>query len=336
MTRTGHSSSSFLVLFFVSVAIIHTSESFSKFQPHFRCPQNQNKCWLSQANQEETSASAGRGNTKKGPPPKSKRRPSGSWNKNKKNYSNSPTQNRQINSEIVKKDNASEVLQVMASIKGALTSVGGGGKLNSINFSTSLHRIAKHLAFAWQNPEGNDRSKILSDPRFALLVCSASEALGGADVRDALNQPLKFGAREYSNIAWAIAKLKIAPPKNVIPVDATTTSQELLNAKSKEVRAMVYEVAKERASNNKVQNGAWIPALSELCGHMMDTISHRATLLDPNAFQLQEFSNLLWSMATAKRSDDRVVAFVISCLMSGMKENKNEGFRPQEWSNSIW
>lgn len=328
MTRTRHSSSSFLLLFFVSVAI-HTSESFTKFQPHFRSPQNQDKCWLSQANQEVTSASARRGKRNKGPPPKSKRRHSGAWN-------SSPTQNRQLNSEIVKQDNASGVLQFVASTKGALTSVGGGGKLNSINFSTSIHRIAKHLAFAWQNPEGNDRSKILSDPRFALLVCSASEALGGADVKDALNQPLEFGAREYSNIAWAIAKLKIAPPKNVIPVDATTMSQELLNAKSKEVRAMIYEVAKERASNKKVQNGAWIPALSELCGHMMDTISYRATLLDPNVFQLQEFSNLLWAAATAKRSDDRVFAFVISCLMSGLKENKNDCLRPQEWSNSIW
>jgi hypothetical protein len=335
MARTRHSSSSFLLLFFVSVAI-QTSESFTNFQPHFRCPQNQNKCWLSQANQEVTSASAGRGNPQKGPPPKSKRRPSGPWNKNKKNQGSSPIQNRQLNSEIVKKDNASEVLQLVATTKGALTSVGGGGKLNSINISTSLHRIAKHLAFAWQNPEGNDRSKILSDPRFALLVCSASEALGGADVKDALNQPLEFGAREYSNIAWAIAKLKIAPPKNVIPVDATTMSQELLNAKSKEVRSMIYEVAKERASNKKVQNGAWIPALSELCGHMMDTISYRATLLDPNVFQLQEFSNLLWAAATAKRSDDRVFAFVISCLMSGLKENKNDCLRPQEWSNSIW
>eukprot|EP00980_Cylindrotheca_fusiformis_P003988 scaffold874_cov126-Cylindrotheca_fusiformis.AAC.21 len=306
-----------------------------RVHPHIRYTKEQNICLLSQANQETKSTSEGAGNKRNGPPPKSKRR-SVNPKKNNPLQHRSADENRQLNSEIVKSENAAEVLQLIASTKGALTGLAGGGKLNSINFSTSIHRIAKYLAFAWQNPEGNDRSKILSDPRFALLICGAAEALGGADVKDALDRPFRFVSRELSNIAWAIAKLKIAPPKSVIPVDATENKREVLNEKSKEVRAMVYAAARERTSDNKVKNMSWIPALSELCGHIMDSISHRTTLLDPTKFQLQEFSNILWATATAKRSDEAVVSFIVSSLVKGVEGNRNQGLRPQEWSNSIW
>lgn len=333
MPGKSYSTSSLVFFCFVSVAI-HRAESFLSARPQFGYPQDVSKSWMSQADQDTRAARTGKRNSGNGLPPKSKRKRPGQFNR--KNQKGSPQANMQLNSKIVSQENSADVLSVVASTKGALTTVGGGGKLNSINFSTAIHRIAKYLAFAWQNPEGNDRSKILSDPRFALLICGASEALGGADVTDAHNDPLNFASREMSNMAWALAKLRIVPPKNVIPVDVTTNSKDRMNAKSKEVRAMVYEVAKQRASNGNVQNGAWIPALSELCGHLMDTISQRATLLDPKKFQLQEFSNLLWATATAKRSDESVVAFIVTSLIRGMEGNKKEASRPQEWSNSLW
>jgi hypothetical protein len=266
------------------------------------------------------------------------------------------------------------LLNFLAASKGALTTNGGGGVMNSVNFSTALHRIARHLQYQHNNNnqkdnqngdnEGNNRSRILSDPRFALLVCSAAEALMG-DVMDVSNKNIVFGSREMSNIAWAIAKLKIAPPQSVLPVDASSVSQTRLQQKSEEVRSMVYEVAKERnaaASSQTTpspqQKTPWIPALSELCGSILDTISYRVKEVDPSLFRLQEWANLLWALATAQRANDEVFAFVIASLMAGMDDvdmtiatsnrqkydnnNKNnnnqnnEGLRPQEWSNSIW
>jgi hypothetical protein len=247
-----------------------------------------------------------------------------------------------LNQQIVQRPNAQDLINFLASTKGALTNLGGGGSMNSVNFSTALHRIARHLQFYYQNEdEGNDRSRVLADPRFALLACSAAEALvGGDNIPDSGGRPIVFGSREMSNIAWAIAKLKIAPPKNVMPVDVSSNSEKLLNAKSEQVRSMIYEVAKERASSKApAQKSPWIPALSELCGIMMDTISYRVMEVDPTLFRLQEWANLLWALATAQRANDEVFNFVISSLMSGMKKSDNtddEGLRPQEWSNSIW
>jgi hypothetical protein len=333
---SGHKSST-SIIFLLFLTLVFHSESFSNPKPCLSHQLNHKRCWLSQTKQQMVSLSSSEGSEGKRSPATKQRTQPKKKNFKKHRGTYSPTVNRELNSKIVQQENAQELLQILASTKGALTNVGGGGALNSINFSTALHRIGRHLAFAWQNPKGNDRSRILSDPRFALIVCSAAEALGGADVKDTAGQKLEFGARELSNIAWAIAKLQIAPPKNVVAVDATSSAEESLISKSNEVRTTIYEVAKNRAqTNNKAQSAPWIPALSELCGHVMDTISYRATLLNPNQFRLQEFANLLWATATAKRSDEKVFTFVISCLMKGMKGRSSEALRPQEWSNSIW
>jgi hypothetical protein len=48
---------------------------------------------------------------------------------------------------------------------------------------------------------------------------------------------------------------------------------------------MIYKVAKERASSKATaQKFPWMPALSEFCGIMMDTISYRVMEVDPTLF----------------------------------------------------
>jgi hypothetical protein len=251
--------------------------------------------------------------------------------------------NRQLNQQIATQENALDLLALLASTKGALTNVAGGGMMNSVNFSTSIHRIARHLQYAYQNQdERSNRSRILSDPRFALLVCSAAEALEGDCISrnptpytDQSNINIIFGSRELSNMAWAFAKMKIAPPDRVLPVKVTEDSLDLLKEKSAEVRSMVYDVAKARSSSS--EESTWIPALSELCGTMLDTISHRTKETKvPHSFQLQEWSNLLWALATAQRANEEVVTFIVTNLIKCMKANSNDEKRPQEWSNSIW
>ena len=154
---------------------------------------------------------------------------------------------KEINSEIVRAETPQEVLNAFAS-RGGAKGLAGGGVFNSVNFSTCLHRLAR-VASAF-NPDGaaaqaETRRGILSDPRFALLFCSAAEAIVGVDEsisatasmtilqgagveervtklikRDGGESPMQvqFKPREVSNVAWAIAKLNFSPPASVFPL----------------------------------------------------------------------------------------------------------------------
>ena len=271
---------------------------------------------------------------------------------------------KKLNQDIIQQPNAQQLLSLLASVKGALTSFAGSGILNSVNFSTALHRIARHVLSYHAHPdnksnnaesanyynhdnndnESNKRSRILSDPRFALLVCSAAEAIAdnGNSIQDESGQALVFGPREFSNMAWAIAKLKIAPPQSVLPIELSDTTPQNLRAKSEQVRNIIYNVAKERSklagnATKATSLPTWIQPLSELCGLFLDTISYRVLHSnEPKTFQLQEFANLLWALATAQRSNKDVYAFIVTNLIEGMEDSRNEICRPQEWSNSIW
>lgn len=264
-----------------------------------------------------------------------------------------------LNKKITEQENAQDVLGVLASTKGALSSIAGGGKMSTVNFSTSIHRIARHVTqYTSKNKPGNDRAVILKDPRFALLMCSAAEALldgaekadfqykssiQGAKSEDGRNF---FGARELANVAWAIAKMNIAPPESVVKVDISN-AESLLREKSKSVRSAIFEVAKQRAtsgSSSPSSSSTWIPALSELCGLIVDTVSSKSLKLDPTKFQQQELSNLMWALATTQRPNQEVFEFVISSIIASAerrkKPQKNKGkqkdLTPQEWSIPLW
>jgi len=147
-----------------------------------------------------------------------------------------------LNGKITKAESAEGILGILASRKGALTTGGGGGSMSTVNFSTSIHRIARHVTlYQSKTKPGNDRGKILSDPRFALMMCGLAEAiLDGAEpikhgkwTDDASsNGKNKFGPRELANVAWAIAKINIAPPEKVMQVDIDNAESLLREKKS--------------------------------------------------------------------------------------------------------
>jgi hypothetical protein len=143
-----------------------------------------------------------------------------------------------------------------------------------------------------------------------------------------------------SNIAWAIAKLKVTPPQTVMPLVTSDNVEKQLGEKSDQVRALIIEVAKNRKNDDGECNQTpWIPALSELSALMLDTISYRVIGVNPNAFRLQEWANLLWALATTGRGDIKIVDFILRSLVKGQDidaNNSAEGHRPQEWSNSLW
>ena len=111
---------------------------------------------------------------------------------------------RQYNSQLTKCNSVSELLssfmeQTSTSTSTSSTNGGdntssathlaGANKLNSVNFSTCLHRLARFAAKgsysstpSTSNMNQNDaRKQVLSDPRFALLVCSMAEMASGVD-----------------------------------------------------------------------------------------------------------------------------------------------------------
>eukprot|EP00577_Skeletonema_sp_RCC1716_P020016 CAMPEP_0113413844 /NCGR_PEP_ID=MMETSP0013_2-20120614/23680_1 /TAXON_ID=2843 ORGANISM="Skeletonema costatum, Strain 1716" /NCGR_SAMPLE_ID=MMETSP0013_2 /ASSEMBLY_ACC=CAM_ASM_000158 /LENGTH=316 /DNA_ID=CAMNT_0000300621 /DNA_START=62 /DNA_END=1009 /DNA_ORIENTATION=- /assembly_acc=CAM_ASM_000158 len=109
---------------------------------------------------------------------------------------------RQYNSQLTKCNSVSELLSSFMEQTSTSTSsttagdntssathLAGANKLNSVNFSTCLHRLARFAAKgsysstpSTSNMNQNDaRKQVLSDPRFALLVCSMAEMASGVD-----------------------------------------------------------------------------------------------------------------------------------------------------------
>jgi hypothetical protein len=247
-----------------------------------------------------------------------------------------------FNQKMISQQNAQDLLSVLASKKGALSSYAGGSTLSTVNFSTAIHRIGKNLSgHLTRDQPGNERGKILSDPRFALLMCSTAEAmLDGAE--DLSKEPGKkqFGAREFSNVAWGIAKLNFVPPADVMPVDIDT-AEEKLREKAAHVRSTIFEVAMNRASGSSTLPSptTWIPALSEMCGLIVDVAAVKSLKLDRALFQQQELSNLMWSLTTVKRPTKTVFGFVVdSIVLSAQNTNnrRDQMLKPQEWSIPLY
>jgi hypothetical protein len=247
-----------------------------------------------------------------------------------------------FNREMTQQDNARDLLNVIASRKAALTQTAGGGSMSSVNFSTAIHRIAKHLSnHQSRRKDENNRAKILSDPRFALLMCSTAEAmLDGAEVIDRrTNKRNPFGARQFANIVWGIAKIEIAPPDTVMPVNLDE-AENLLREKSKQVRSMIIEVAKQKASGEQSSSSkSWIPALSELCGLLIDAAGSKSLELDARQFQQQELSNLMWALTTVQRPNEEVFEFVVQSIVLSAENREIRGdalLVPQEWSIPLY
>jgi hypothetical protein len=219
-----------------------------------------------------------------------------------------------FNRKITQQETATEILSLLSSRKGALSLEGGGGRLSTVNFSTSIHRIAKHLNGRNKNDVGNDRTKILSDPRFALLICSVADALlnGAEETEDSSKK--SFGSRELSNLVWGISKVRIAPPCTVVPIDMVNI-EENLRKKSHLVRSTIFDIAKQRAlQSSSTSLSSWIPALSELSGLLIDAICYKTLELDPNVFVQQELSNFVYSITIAERPSKEVFEFVIRSM----------------------
>lgn len=242
------------------------------------------------------------------PPPKSSPR-------FKKKYDKLMGQAIALNKQLIQCESSDQILGLLASTPNALTKMAGGGALNSVNYSTALHRMARYSA--------KERKDTLTDPRFALFLSSLCEAMAGMDYTRPLSdwqitpkKKLLFESRECCNIAWAIAKLRLAPPLSVVPVSETS-----LVPTSLQLRQQV--LAREKN---------YVKTLSLLAGGLLDLISS-TTLHSTHVFNAQHQANLLWALATAQRAQPKVFARITSSLIHTLQ---NEAPKPQECSNSLW
>ena len=358
---------------------------------------------------------------------------------------------RRYNSQLTKCNSVSELLSSFmeqtsssgdstsssaSSSSSSATHMAGAQKLNSVNFSTCLHRLARFAAKGSysstpssssisissnnnnnnnnnnnMNQQNDARKQVLSDPRFALLVCSMAEMASGVDAGgsvkmgnelvleqwwkkrecgggdddgddhyngeggggmreadDVLNDIVgwngggendnsnnnndngdgggggdsnddsigastssvqssrftaaeqimnqlsipqtknTFTSRECSNVCWALAKLRVAPPSSafalgrvVVVVDDDDddenhsdggggggekknfflSSRQFVSldemaldvvSSTLQVRMQLFDEARKRKSGGS-SNGAWIPELSRLAGKVMDLIA---------------------------------------------------------------
>ena len=210
---------------------------------------------------------------------------------------------KRLNRELIQAPDAASLLKVLQGRPGALTQFAGGKQLNTVNFSTSLHRLARHSL--------RQRKEILSDPRFALLLASLAELQS------------EFQPRENSNVGWALAKLQLVPPLSALPKDP---SVDLL-AEAHTVRERVRQAA---AAGDRTP--VWIPALSQLAGHLMDAIG--TSMMEQEVVIQQELANLLWAWATSQRADAALFGSIVRRMIAfPVVEGE---LRPQEWSNTVW
>lgn len=228
---------------------------------------------------------------------------------------------KRLNQLLVACESASEVLTLLQNTKGSLTQKASGGTMNSVNFSTSIHRLCRHSL-----NQRDTRAATLADPRFALLLASTAEAM----------VTMPFQSRELSNIGWALAKLKIVPPLTAMPFEQS--DDEALKAAAQTVRDGVFKAAKERQESG-TPSKAWITALSQLAGQILDRISQNVVSTQTDGFRLQEWANLMWAWATAERADPVAFGVAVDKMIDQQQEADRTGepnLRPQEWTNSVW
>lgn len=299
-----------------------------------------------------------------------------------------------------------------AEVTTAATHLAGARKVNSVNYATCLHRLARFASNTnYNNSDEDEWKKTLSDPRFALLLCSVAEmgarvdaslsvkegkevvekweidsminidegmkaaddvlsdivgaSLGfdgvESDGRNSLqgdgmsemerkrelaetsmsvlSDPKRksaFSSRESSNICWALAKIRVAPPSQALPLGRIAgmhhesgnefgDERSFVNfdemcldvlSSSLKIRNQLFEEARRRKSgaNAGSGGGAWIPELSRLAGKLMDL------------FAVQIIVDY------ASRSDIEDETEVTTSKMGGYKK----GFNPQEMASVCW
>ena len=256
----------------------------------------------------------------------------------------------QLNKKIIAAETAGDVINLLvSSAPDALKKTAGGGAVNSVNFATSIHRIGRYLAY-----NNQDRAATLSDPKFALFLCSFAEALAGVDYTQPLSSLLTEGPREASsttridfsirertNLVWALAKLRLVPPLSSVPLLVRHDMNN--NDESHQPSLLQPDLAEtsirlrsEIVASQKTNSKMWITTLSLLSAKLMDTVANEMVEQEKeSSFNVQEMVNMLWAFAAAQRPSVAVFDRIGSILALELEQSAQIP-KPQEFSNTIW
>ena len=256
----------------------------------------------------------------------------------------------QLNKSITLCDTPADVLSLFVKAGGA-RNTGGNGALNSVNFSTMLHRIAKQSSVTQgHQSKMQQRKEVLTDLRFSILLCAIAESLAKDLVTTESKTKLNkfFKSRELSNISWGLAKLHpLSPPKQGLKVtryqppsaiqieDAKLDSfvnyvqktdplAAQLESTSQKLRLEIVQMATLKKQGTTVTT-SYLSTLRLLSGLILDGIA--TSVLDTESiaeFNTQEFANLLWAFATVKRGDEMFAEIVVQRLMARAELNKTQ------------
>lgn len=270
---------------------------------------------------------------------------------------------KQFNNLIARCANNQEILKLLQTKP--LSKLACAGELSAVNYSTTLHRLARHSVPQHRQERSssasfNPRASTLTDARFALFLASLAETIILERTNEQEDRRSNFDSRELANMGWALAKLRMAPPHSVLPLtEDFVSNREALITNAKSVRRHVMEYAHLRrgvgVENSSVRS--WIPALSRLAGYLIDYL--RIRLLDGESlgddgnrlghpfrrpFLMQEYANVLWGFCTAGRASAPVCCVIVASMIRRQREalvslegdDTSSLLKPQEWSNSIW
>lgn len=267
-----------------------------------------------------------------------------------------------LNKEIIECTSPSEVLQIFLS-SGAARNTAGNGEMNSVNFSTSLHRLAKTCSMGIlqrpnnynknnnmnhrQNQQSNAkkfRTMTLTDPRFAILLCAVSEAF--------VEKKSMFNCRELSNISWALAKINFVPDKTSIPLSLTSNDifkedgvaepdtvtiesmDNMLLMSAKRLRESVLLAGKHKKTTGEASqyDKLWISQMRILGAHLLDAIAAHTQHNLLSKFKSQELANMLWSFATVGRTRISLFNDLVLRLMENQttQQSNNNNNRKQK------
>jgi hypothetical protein len=194
------------------------------------------------------------------------------------------------------------ILQLLQSFAKLNQYAGGGAPLDAVGLATAWHRWARH-AHASQ-------SILLGRGVFARKygVTFGRRCCGLARPKRSQRNHNTFKGRALASLAWALAKLSVAPQQSAQPLlvqvplprstlDSSPTKSpnhtELASRKTlldvaATVRQIVLDVARGRANGGTPQRSPrWIPAWSQLAGHLLDTVAELVWYLVPSRLKLQ-------------------------------------------------
>jgi hypothetical protein len=259
--------------------------------------------------------------------------------------------------------NAVNCKDIFNLVEYSLTKTAGGGDLNDVSFSTSVHRLARHMP-----PNGKERDEITNDKVFSLLFASLAEALVSEALYKKGNKKdlvISFGSRQLANIGWAIAKLGISTTFLEVPILQSTMDYDNKN-NSNEINAPQVILASSLRLRTIIDcNGSQRQTeLSVLTSQLLDYIGnlvladirdlemngnkHRGNKRRVNniygghrgILTIQGYSNLLWAWATAGRANPEVFETVTQFMVQHgqllLQSRSTDILKPQEWTNALW